>query len=191
MSDGLHAGQWRGTASRVCPPLLCGAAVGAFDSVAGVMQSLAISKLSKEGGLVVLLLQSAIPLSICITKVFLGVKYKAFQYIGAGVVLAGIVVALIPQLTGNSDAAATIATWASVLVLSCVPMTLSSVYKEKALGDTEIDPIFLNVRAAALLRYCAGRSTPSSPSPSPGVGVRLPGHLLRPAPRPHGEGRAQ
>lgn len=52
-------------------------AVGAFDSMAGVMQSLAISKLAAEGGLVVLLMQSAIPLSMAITKIFLKVKVSA------------------------------------------------------------------------------------------------------------------
>ena len=34
--------------------------------------------------------------------------------------------------------------WALVMIFSCVPMTLSSVYKEKALGETELDPIYLN-----------------------------------------------
>lgn len=73
-------------------------------------------------------------------------QYKQFQYLGALVVGAGIIVALIPQLTsGNTDSATTIAIWSAVLVLSCVPMTLSSVYKEMKLGDIEIDPIFLNV----------------------------------------------
>jgi hypothetical protein len=35
-----------------------------------------------------------------------------------------------------------------VLILSCVPMTLSSVYKEMALGDRDLDPIFLNLWVA-------------------------------------------
>lgn len=122
------------------------AIMGAFDSLAGVMQSLAISNLQAEGGLVVLLLQSAIPMSMIITKIFLKVKYRPYQYTGACVVGLGIIIALIPQLIGgNTDSASKIAIWSSVLVLSCVPMCLSSVYKEKSLGDTEIDPIFLNV----------------------------------------------
>eukprot|EP00605_Chrysophyceae_sp_TOSAG23-4_P002447 GSChrysophyteH1.ASY1.ANO1.2706.1 assembled CDS len=33
--------------------------------------------------------------------------------------------------------------WIFILVVSCVPMVLSSVYKEKALGELEIDVIFL------------------------------------------------
>lgn len=31
-----------------------------------------------------------------------------------------------------------------VLVASCLPMALSSVYKEIALGESELDPIYLN-----------------------------------------------
>lgn len=34
--------------------------------------------------------------------------------------------------------------WVAVMLVSCVPMTLSSVYKEKALGETEIDVVYLN-----------------------------------------------
>jgi len=34
--------------------------------------------------------------------------------------------------------------WIMIMVVSCVPMVLSSVYKEKALGEMEIDVVFLN-----------------------------------------------
>lgn len=35
--------------------------------------------------------------------------------------------------------------WSCVMILSCIPMTLSSIYKEIALGDeTELDPIYMN-----------------------------------------------
>ena len=44
----------------------------------------------------------------------------------------------------SSSSTASLLIWASVMVLSCVPMTLSSIYKERALGDTELDPVFLN-----------------------------------------------
>jgi len=44
---------------------------------------------------------------------------------------------------GESDSSSTLI-WAAVMVLSCIPMTLSSIYKEIALGETELDPIFLN-----------------------------------------------
>jgi drug/metabolite transporter (DMT)-like permease len=34
--------------------------------------------------------------------------------------------------------------WAALLIFSCVPMCLSSVYKQKALGEVDVDPIYLN-----------------------------------------------
>lgn len=80
-----------------------------------------------------------IPSSMLITKVFLKTKYKMYQYAGAAAVIAGILVVLVPQLTsGAAGGGSTTGIWSAVLVLSCVPMCLSSVYKEKALGDTEI-----------------------------------------------------
>lgn len=115
--------------------------MGFLDSLAGVMQSLAVAKLT-SGSLIVLLLQSAIPTSMVITKIFLKTKYRVSQYVGALIVLAGLAAALGPSLAdAGSGAAGDTALWSAVLILSCVPMCLSSVYKEKALGDTEIDAI--------------------------------------------------
>ena len=120
--------------------------MGLLDSLAGVMQSLALAKLT-SGALIVLLLQAAIPMSMLITKIFLKTSYRVSQYVGAVVVIGGLLIALLPQLLsgGSGTDATTTAIWAAVLVGSCIPMCLSSVYKEFALGDTEIDPVFLNL----------------------------------------------
>ncbi|CAM9601397.1 unnamed protein product [Ectocarpus sp. 6 AP-2014] len=70
-------------------------------------------------------------------------------YVGASVVIAGIIVTLIPTFFGHPaggedvDASMQII-WSGVQVLSCIPMCLSSVYKEKALGDDDMDVIYLN-----------------------------------------------
>ena len=77
------------------------AVMGALDALTGAMQSLALSKLQAEGGLVVLLMQSAIPLSMLITRLCLRTKYGAHHYVGAGVVVAGIVVALVPKVSAG------------------------------------------------------------------------------------------
>jgi hypothetical protein len=42
------------------------------------------------------------------------------------------------------DSAGSQIIWVLVMLLSCVPMCLSSVFKEKALGDCEIDVVYLN-----------------------------------------------
>lgn len=68
------------------------------------------------------------------------------QYTGAAVVAAGIVIAIGPSLalgSGNGGGAQELV-WSTVLVLSCVPLALSSVYKEITIGESELDPIYLN-----------------------------------------------
>ena len=74
-----------------------------------------------------------------ISRYLLQAKYNKFQYIGAVIVAGGIVVVLAPSLGGDDDPL-----WAMLMILSTVPMALSSVYKEIALGETELDPIYLN-----------------------------------------------
>ena len=70
---------------------------------------------------------------------------RSLPILGAAVVLLGIGVVLSPQL-GNSDSEASSGTvlWSLVTVAACVPMCLSSVYKEKALGEQDVGVIFLN-----------------------------------------------
>merc|ERR1711871_571139 len=92
-----------------------------------------------SGPLVILLSQAAIPMSMIISRYLLKVQYNKFQYIGAIVVAGGIAVVLGPSMTGDDSPL-----WAMMMILSTVPMALSSVYKEIALGETELDPIYLN-----------------------------------------------
>ena len=127
------------------------AVMGAYDSLAGIMQTFAINYISNSGT-IVLVQQSAIPISMLISKIALQAEYTFSQYLGATVVLLGIAVVLVPNFIGPStdvDSAGAEGgnyelLWIFVLVLSCVPMCLSSVYKEKALGEMEIDVVFLN-----------------------------------------------
>ena len=127
------------------------AIMGAYDSLAGIMQTFAINYISNSGT-IVLVQQSAIPISMLISKIALQAQYTLSQYLGATVVLLGIAVVLIPNFITPTTGAESSGSeggnfellWIFVLVLSCVPMCLSSVYKEKALGEMEIDVVYLN-----------------------------------------------
>lgn len=90
--------------------------------------------------------QAAIPISMVISKRLAGARYSITQYAGAAVVAAGIVIAIGPSLAvgTSSGGEGQELIWSLVLVLSCVPMALSSVYKEMALGESELDPMYLN-----------------------------------------------
>jgi len=125
------------------------AIMGVLDGIAGVMQVFAVNYIT-NGGLLVLLQQAAIPISMVITKVMLKAKYKSWNYLGAVVVVIGLCVVLYPNFFVDSKKKdphpepKSFGAWVIVMLVSCVPMTLSSVYKEKALGETEIDVVYLN-----------------------------------------------
>jgi drug/metabolite transporter (DMT)-like permease len=122
------------------------AVMGFLDSVAGIMQVFAATYL--PGSLLVLLLQSAIPVSMALSRGILKTRYHTMQYASAVVVMAGIVIVLAPSLFGASDdddeSGDTTVIWGLVLIASCVPMCLSSIYKEMSLGEVDLDPIYLN-----------------------------------------------
>ena len=193
------------------------AVMGALDCLAGIMQTFASVYL--PGPLLILLPQAAIPISMTLSRRIQNEKYRCLQYVGAAVVMAGILVVLepvisqrhapsyvcaafdeqqycttcqaemteedclshriddpdggdlfaflgdsssnstdnvgdddlachwIPATESESHMASAISTliWSLVMILSCIPMTLSSIYKEIALGDeTDLDPILVN-----------------------------------------------
>eukprot|EP00543_Licmophora_paradoxa_P005966 CAMPEP_0202455656 /NCGR_PEP_ID=MMETSP1360-20130828/13127_1 /ASSEMBLY_ACC=CAM_ASM_000848 /TAXON_ID=515479 /ORGANISM="Licmophora paradoxa, Strain CCMP2313" /LENGTH=512 /DNA_ID=CAMNT_0049075285 /DNA_START=29 /DNA_END=1567 /DNA_ORIENTATION=+ len=188
------------------------AIMGALDCLASMMISFA--SVYVPGPLVVLLPQAAIPISMILTR-FLGrERYSYTQYIGAIVVLMGILVALEPQITKRhqgdylceaidlsahcticqtetlqeqclahkldthqvnsstfflisnqtisdddegqsicewipSESTSTgeewlVLIWAGVIILSTIPLTISTIYKEISLGEQELDPVYLN-----------------------------------------------
>jgi uncharacterized membrane protein len=128
--------------------------MGTLDSIAGIMAGLSVNYIT-NAAIIVLIQQSAIPISMVISKIALSANYSSAQYIGAGVVLVGIVVVLLPSFfstapvdddyaTSVQDSGSEEFFWLFILALSCIPMCLSSVYKEFALGETEIDVVYLN-----------------------------------------------
>lgn len=80
----------------------------------------------------------------------LGAKYSWHHFLGAMVVIFGLLVVVVPRLLqgsiteGTHESNGTVLLWMGVLVLSCVPAVFSNVYKEKALGEADIDVIYLN-----------------------------------------------
>jgi len=113
------------------------AIMGTLDALAGIMQIFGATYL--PGPLIILLLQAAIPVSMIISRYLVNAQYDRYQYGGAVIVAGGILIVLGPSLTGGGDIV-----WSIVLILSTIPMALSSVYKEIALGETELDAIYLN-----------------------------------------------
>jgi hypothetical protein len=89
-----------------------------------------------------------------ISKYLINAQYNKYQYVGAVIVACGIVVVLAPTISGGGDVV-----WAIVMMVSCVPMTLSSVYKEISLGETELDTVSPLPLPPSLLTTCRCIST--------------------------------
>lgn len=211
------------------------------------------------GTLLILLPQAAIPISMILSKKIKGERYAKYQYLGAVVVVMGILVVLEPLVTQrhvadftceaydqdefcslceeevseegclghrtegslfqsrslgerfavddhallrslaqsnfsaaaidghdgelcrwipsdsaqtSSSGSATTLIWSIVTILACIPMTLSSIYKEVALNgsQTNIDPIFLNGWVAFFQLLCSfPLSVPAGMTSSPPV----------------------
>merc|ERR1711991_913176 len=64
----------------------------------GVMQVFASTGLAASPGLFVLVSQMAVPISMVLTRIMLKTRYNWYHYVGAVIVFAGLIVALIPQL---------------------------------------------------------------------------------------------
>ena len=76
------------------------------------------------------------------------------------------------EQSSSGSSSTTTLIWSVVTILACIPMTLSSIYKEMALSDsqTNIDPIFLNGWVAFYqLMFSFPLSVPAGMTSSPPV----------------------
>jgi drug/metabolite transporter (DMT)-like permease len=73
--------------------------MGFLDCLAGIMQIFSATYL--PGSLLVLLTQSAIPISMALSSCFLKATYHPTQYAAAIVVCSGIILVLAPSLFGS------------------------------------------------------------------------------------------
>lgn len=118
--------------------------MGTLDSVSSTMQMLAINYIT-SASITVLVQQSAIPISMGLSAIFLQARYTGPQYTGAAIVMAGIVAVLLPTFFSDSSSLPpSQLVWVFAIIISNVPSVYSSVYKEKALGEVDIDVVYLN-----------------------------------------------
>lgn len=119
------------------------AIMGLLDSISSTMQVFAINYIT-SASITILVQQSAIPISMVLSAMFLKARYSTAQYIGAVIVMAGIVAVLLPTFfTSSSSLPPDQLVWVLAIVISNIPSVYSSVYKEKALGEVDIDVVYL------------------------------------------------
>lgn len=74
--------------------------------------------------------------------IFLKTKYLKTQYAGALVIMAGVAVVIVPTIVagGSSDNSVV---FNLIFLLSTLPQAFSSIYKELAFGDIDLDVNYL------------------------------------------------
>jgi drug/metabolite transporter (DMT)-like permease len=121
---------------------------GLLDSVSGLLLSFGATYV--PGDLMVLLMQCTVPISMASSIIITGAKYSPLKYLGAVIVLAGIAVVVVPDLkhpassSSTSPSSGSLALWSSVLVGGCIPMAVSSVYKERMMVKVPVDVVEFN-----------------------------------------------
>lgn len=124
--------------------------IALFTTVDNVIVGVAASHLSAFGAVQVLLSQARIPISMAISRALVpGTAYSASEYVGAAVVILGILATLLPDAVaqgGDAEFAAALP-WMLVYVTHCVPNALIFVYQERVLKEAgAIDDVYFNAK---------------------------------------------
>ncbi|KAN0008686.1 hypothetical protein ACTFIU_009413 [Dictyostelium citrinum] len=114
--------------------------MGLLDAINGFF--VVIGGVSTSGPLQQLLNQAIIPFTMVASFIFLKERYSLIQLGGATVILGGVVVALIPSLTGGSSGG-NILFYNFFYLISVIPGALSNVYKDIAFQATDMDVWYL------------------------------------------------
>lgn len=127
--------------------------MGMFDSLTGVIAMFGSVKTS--GTLQVLLNNSVVPITMFLSVIILGTSFKASEYLGSVIILAGVVVVVaVPALLADPDAeVATVQprndiTFNIIYFFSVVPSALAAIYKEKLFTQIDLEVNYLQAWVA-------------------------------------------
>ncbi|CEM02178.1 unnamed protein product [Vitrella brassicaformis CCMP3155] len=125
------------------------AVMGAFDSLAGIC--MVLGGVNTSGTTQVILQQATIPVTLLATVLALSIRYHWMQYMGSTVIIAGVLISKLPSFMAAPDPGAPKDQFFFNLLffLASVPTALSSVYKEVAFRDVDLDVNLLQYWVAA------------------------------------------
>lgn len=152
---------------------------GAMDTLFNLTSSWPVPYVS--GPIVNTLSNAVLPFTMLASVVFLKTKYKFTHYVGALIVIYGIMVQLMPQLFLGENANGDVkeqkqGIWIMVLILSAIPAALSNVVKEAGLKDAaDMDEWLMNnwVAVYQLIFGLMTLPTVAIPWPAPAPVIHL------------------
>ena len=119
--------------------------MGTMDSLAGVFQL--FGGVYTSGNTQGLLNQAVVPVTMIMAYFILKTRYKPFQIIGASVIIGGVLTVILPKFL-HPDASDNGGTpdkplFNIIFLISMLPMAFSTIYKEIAFNDIELDVNYL------------------------------------------------
>jgi len=120
--------------------------MGLFDALSGIC--MLFGGIHTSGSFQALLLNAVIPFTMAMSIIFLKTKYLKTQYAGALVIMAGVAVVIVPTIVGGGSSDNSVV-FNLIFLLSTLPQAFSSIYKELAFGDIDLDVNYLVSQRAA------------------------------------------
>jgi hypothetical protein len=116
------------------------AALGVFDTIYNLLSTWPVPAIG--GPVSNVLSQSVVPLNLALSISVLRTRFTRLHYIGALMAVYGVLVRMIPSLSGEAEAGGnatgiSYVFWVLVMIASQIPAALSNVYKEVALKGAE------------------------------------------------------
>jgi drug/metabolite transporter (DMT)-like permease len=90
-----------------------------------------------------LLYQAVVPVTMVLSYFVLKQRYRPLQIIGAVVILGGVVTVLLPKFLNGSADVEDRPLFNIIFLLGIIPTALSTIYKELAFNDIELDVNYL------------------------------------------------
>lgn len=115
--------------------------IGSLDSLSGIMMIL--GGIHTSGTTQVVLQQAIIPITLLASVLILRARYHWLQYTGAVIIILGVLVAKSRDLHQHSSTTQDLLVFNIIFLLGGVPTALSSVYKEVAFSDVDLDVNYL------------------------------------------------
>lgn len=120
--------------------------MGMLDSIAGIFTL--FGGVYTSGNTQGLLFQTVVPITMIMAYFILGTRYRISQVFGALVIMIGVVVVILPKFLYPSTDPTESTTpdkpiFNIIFLLSVLPMAFSTIYKEIAFNDIELDVNYL------------------------------------------------
>eukprot|EP00003_Mantamonas_plastica_P030638 TRINITY_DN7696_c0_g1_i1.p1 TRINITY_DN7696_c0_g1~~TRINITY_DN7696_c0_g1_i1.p1 ORF type:complete len:341 (-),score=108.64 TRINITY_DN7696_c0_g1_i1:665-1687(-) len=119
--------------------------MAALDSLNAILGTIPAPKL--PGALQVVLSQTIIPFNMIMSYFYLKARYVKTHYIGVFFIIAGVLVAMIPNFENSSGQSAGFI-WILMFIVSNIPGAASNVYKENKLKAMDMDVWYFNAWVA-------------------------------------------